>query len=65
MTNNLIEAIFTALEEQSGKDVLLFHIRPGLHIATIGFFIWDSFTHCETTLVTLRKDGWEKKEKQN
>ena len=62
MTDNLMEAVFMALEEYSGKDVLVFHIRRDLHIAPIGFFTWDSYTHCETTLASLREDGWNKKD---
>jgi hypothetical protein len=62
MTDNLMEAVFIALEEYSGKDVLVFHTRSGLHMTTIGFFTWDNYTHCETTLVSLREDGWEKKD---
>lgn len=62
MTEDLMEAVYLALEEYPGKDVLLFHERPYLHTATIGLFTWSGYTHTQITLRELREDGWSKED---
>ncbi len=47
------------LESYHDKDVLIYYQRGSLHV-THGFFIWNGFSHTNTTISELLLEGFEK-----
>jgi hypothetical protein len=60
MNQALEEYILEQLDKFKEQDVIIYY--DGKIKLTYGFFVWNGYSHTETTIAELLKDGFEKRD---